>query len=142
LVMRCERWNWTKSFVMKVWEMELEPKSCEEVRDWYINWYLGVNYKVTTKSDGSLRDEIGILVFFFFFGLWSVRLVHINIKPKKIVMKCKRWNCDDDVRDSFVVPTSLSKFCSGWVDSWVPNLVCGTNGESLLNACFERRNCK
>jgi hypothetical protein len=45
--------------------MELEPKSCEEVRDWYINWYLVVNYKVTIKSDGSVvvRDEIGILFF-------------------------------------------------------------------------------
>jgi hypothetical protein len=46
--------------------MELERKSCEEVRDGYINWYLGVNYKVTTKSDLSVRDEIGLL---FFFGV-------------------------------------------------------------------------
>jgi hypothetical protein len=53
--------------------MELEPKSCEEVRDWDINLYLGVNYKVTTKSDGSVRDEIGILVFFFFFLGYEVR---------------------------------------------------------------------
>ncbi len=54
--------------------MELEPKSCEEVRDQYINWHLGVNYKLTTKSDWSVRDEIGIPLLFLGYEVrdWQI----------------------------------------------------------------------